>query len=586
MSFAGGAAAGRQAGAPGAPAGARTKPSLRQAFVSLKHRHYRSLWYSQLASFMGMQMQQVARGLLAFQLTGSYTAVGVVMMAWGIPQLVFSLIGGALADRVNKKTILLISQSSTGLLTLLTAVLITTGVISIPILFVLGLFQGTLFAFNMPARQALVAELVPQKDLMNAIAVNNIAMNMTRVVGPALAGAMIAAWDIASAFYAQAAMLLIVVYFLVRLPASTTHLEGRATRGNIAKEIWIGLKYIGSSRTMLMLMLMAFVPTVLGMPYMSLLPGFAVAELGVGDAAFGVMSSVGGVGAIVGGLFVATMTDFPRKPLLQAAFGLGYGASLIGLGLASVAFGYPGALAALLAVGLFSMTYQTLNNTMVMAESKPEFYGRVMSVYMLTFSVFPLMSGPAGILADAISAKTTFMLMGVSIGGFIAATMLLNPRYVFKRVEAVQRPMMGRGPGAPAAAAASASASTEAAAQAPVLATAAAAVAPSSPSSAAGLRQRVAVAGRPRRDYQGRAPERPADYMGTEVASNGRGATPALTPVPFPVGGYGLGAQPRTESRRTYGFDAEPPRRVEAGDASRPAAPDSALDAPEDDAAR
>jgi MFS family permease len=567
MSFAGGAAAGRQAGGPGAPAGARAKPSLRQAFVSLKHRHYRSLWYSQLASFMGMQMQQVARGLLAFQLTGSYTAVGVVMMAWGIPQLVFSLIGGALADRVNKKTILLIS--------LLTAVLITTGVISIPILFVLGLFQGTLFAFNMPARQALVAELVPPKDLMNAIAVNNIAMNMTRVVGPALAGAMIATWDIASAFYAQAAMLLIVMFFLVRLPASTTHLEGRATRGNIAREIWIGLKYIGSSRTMLMLMLMAFVPTVLGMPYMSLLPGFAVAELGVGDAAFGVMSSVGGVGAIVGGLFVATMTDFPRKPLLQALFGLGYGASLVGLGLASVAFGYPGSLVALLAVGLFSMTYQTLNNTMVMAESKPEFYGRVMSVYMLTFSVFPLMSGPAGVLADAISAKTTFMLMGVSIAAFIAATMLLNPRYIFKRVEAVQRPMMGRpgaGPahGAPVAAA---PASTEAAA--PAVAAPALGVSVASASSAATLRQRVAVAGRPRRDYQGRAPERPADYMGAEESSNGRAEQRGLAPVPFPVGGYGLGAPPRAASPRTYGFDAEPPRRVEAGDAVRPAAIDA-----------
>jgi len=405
------------------------------AFVSLKQRDYRYLWFSQLASFTGMQMQQVARGLLAYQLTGSYTAVGVVLMAWGIPQLLFSLVGGAVADRVNKRNLIIGVQAGTGLLALLVAVFISIDVISIPILFVSGLVQGTLFAFNMPARQALLAELVPQNQLMNAIAVNNVAMNATRIVGPAIAGVLIAAWGIEAAYYTQSFMYLFVLLFLFRLPPSRSHLVGASERGNVIQEIGVGLKYIGSSSTLRLLMLMAFVPTLLGMPYMAVLPGFAVDELGLEPGAYGFMFTVTGVGAIVGSLIIAAMTAFPRKAALQVGVGFGFGGSLVLLGLASAGFGYVGALGALVALGFFSTMYQTLNNTMIMGETRPELYGRVMSVYMLTFSLFPLMSGPIGALADQITGKTTFVVLGSGILAFIALTVLVNPKYILRRSE-------------------------------------------------------------------------------------------------------------------------------------------------------
>lgn len=448
MGFEGGAAIRR------GPGGAtrQNKPSLLKAFVALKHRNYRILWFSQVFSFMGMQMQQVARGLLAYQLTGSYTMVGVTMMAWGIPQLVFSLIGGAVADRVNKRNVILVSQTGTGALSLLNAILITTGQISIPWLFGLGLAQGTLFAFNMPARQALVAELVPQNALMNAIALNNVGMNATRIVGPALAGVMIGVWGVESAYYTQAFMLLFVVGLTLLLPPSTGHLAGAKNRGGIFAEIGLGLKFIGSSRTMLLLMLMAFVPTLLGMPYISLLPGFAVAELGLHPSAYGFMFTVTGIGAIVGSIGIAALTEFSRKPLLQAIVGLGFGLSLAALGLGSIFFGYSGALVALLAVGLFSTTYQTLNNTMIMSETRPEYYGRVMSVYMLTFSLFPLMSGPMGVVADLITAKTTFIFLGVGITAFIVLITMMNARYTFKRTVHVEADSAGYPSGSAAAA--------------------------------------------------------------------------------------------------------------------------------------
>ncbi|MFN8638647.1 MAG: MFS transporter [Dehalococcoidia bacterium] len=587
------------AGARG-PGAAVAKPGVMQAFEALKYGTYRTLWVSQLFSFMGMQMQQVARGVLAFELTGSYTAVGVVMMAWGLPQLVFSLVGGAVADRVNKRNVILISQTGTGVLSLLNAVLITTGYISIPWLFALGIVQGTLFAFNMPARQAFVAELVPQKSLLNAIALNNVGMNATRIVGPAAAGLMIKYWGIDIAYYTQAAMLLVVVGLTLMLPNSTAHLTGAAQRKGIFHEIGLGLKFIGSSRTLVLLMVMAFVPTLIGMPYVTLLPGFAAAELGLQPDELGFMFTMTGAGAIVGSIAVAAMTDFSRKPLAQAVMGLGYGLSLAGLGAGALFAGYTGSLVALVLLGLFSTTFQTLNNTMIMSETRPEFYGRVMSVYMLTFSLFPLMSGPAGVVADAITATTTFMGMGAAITAFVLGTMLLSPRYTFSKT------VKGAAAGGPAPVGAGA------APAAPVHAASAAVspsmrgirpVAPVATSSllavAAGDEggvSRAAVARRPaRRDYlAGPSAEEPRarDYMAPsdEAALDASlesapepGEERSAEPIAFPgAGAYGLvtkrapSAPAASSRRRDYGFEpatatlravgaAHP---IEAGDAT------------------
>lgn len=570
MAFEGGAVA---RGAPGAAAG--PKPGYRQAFEALKHRNYRILWIAQAFSFMGMQMQQIARGLLAYQLTGSYAGMGIVLMGWGISQLVFGLFGGAVADRVNKRSIIVVAQAGTGILCLVTATSITFGFISVELLFATGVAQGTLFAFNMPARQALVAELVPPPVLMNAIALNNVVMNATRIIGPAVAGLVIALGDgvggrgIEAAYYLQAAMYLGVLSVLIFLPPSYSHLEGAATRRGIFSEIGAGLSYTVKSRVLLQLMLLAFVSTLVGMPYMTLLPGFAVGELGVEASAFGIMSSVTGIGAIVGSLFIATMSEHPRKPLLQMLFGLGFGAGLIGLGLGSMAFGYVGALVALLAVGLFATSFQTINNTMLMAETKPEYYGRVMSVYMLTFALFPLMSYPLGVLADAITASATFTAMGVLIAGVIAIISVLTPRWTFGRsrppVTAVTPEELRS---------ASPQAVVDGRAAAPVFARGAVGFGASAlvaAGDAAGPPREPSERRRAPRSYMGAGARtgRPLDYMGG-MTSDAPGAHPIarLTSAPREAVSYGLGGRASVvpSSRgRAYGLDAGPPLRAVRG---------------------
>ena len=428
--------------------GARPRAGVRQTFAAFGYRDYRILWLSMVGSFTAMNMQMVARGWLAYELAGTYAAVGIVMMAWGIPQLLFSLVGGAVADRVDKRRLMFVTQALIAFCALLTAVLVSIDVMSIAILFALGVVQGAVFAFNMPARQALLPELVPAGGLMNALALNNAAMNATRIVSPALAGVIIGISGVGAVFYIQAVVGVLVLLVLLKLPRGTSHLARMSERGGLFEDIGVGLRYIWGSVDLRVLMLMAFVPAVLGMPYISLLPGFAQGDLGVGPGLFGLMNTVTGIGALIGSIGIASLTSTRRLPLLQATVGIGFGLALAALGLLSVPFDYVGALFALAMLGLCSMSYMTLNNTMIMSSTKPELYGRVMSVYMMTFSVFPLMAGPLGVLADRITAVATFAFLGAGIVVFIVLTVAVRPRYVFGGVRRAEAPAEQAAPAA------------------------------------------------------------------------------------------------------------------------------------------
>jgi MFS family permease len=411
----------------------QTAPGRRDTFAAFRYRNYRILWASMAVSFVGMTMQMVARGWLAYDLTGAHTAVGIVMLAWGIPQLLLSLPGGAIADRVDKRTVVILSQAAIALTSLGTGVFITMGVINIPILFVMGVAQGAVFAFNLPARQAMLPEMVPRPGLMNAIALNNSAMNASAIVSPAIAGLLMATLGVAVVFYVQAALNLVVVVLLLQLPRSTSHLAGRAARRSVRADIGIGLRFIWSSRTLRLLMLMAFVPAVLGMPYNTLLPGFAREDMGLSEQAYGLLLAAPGVGALAGTVGIAALSGRIRVQPVQAVAGLGFGGSLVALAAASLAFGVPGAVLSLTLLGLSSASYMTLNNTLLMQHSPPEFYGRVMSVFMLTFSMFPLAAWPLGMLADVIGARTTFVLLGTAIATFIVLVTISNLRYTLGR---------------------------------------------------------------------------------------------------------------------------------------------------------
>jgi MFS family permease len=397
--------------------GAGPRPSLRAAFSAFGNRHFRWLWTSTLTSFIGMQMQMVALGILAWDLTGSYTLVGVVQAAFALPMAVLSLPGGAAVDRVEKRRIVAISQGAMGLLALSTAVLAQTDLITVVILFLTGMGQGALFSFNGPARMAMLTETVETRELTAAISLQNLAMNGTRIVAPAVAGVVIAVVSVAGAYYVAAAMFIFTVFAVLRLPPTTSHI-GRA-RLPLPREIGEGLRYVFGNHTLRSLMLSGFALVFFVMPYNVLLPGFAD-SLGR-EAYFGLMVAVAGAGGLLGSLGIATLTDHPRKPLLQLFIGLTTAAALVLLGVLSRPFGIGGALVALAILGATSTSYMTLNQTMLMTESAPEFHGRVMSIFMQTFSAMPLMALPLGLVADVIGPSALFVLQG----GIVAAVLLL-----------------------------------------------------------------------------------------------------------------------------------------------------------------
>jgi MFS family permease len=204
-------------------------------------------------------------------------------------------------------------------------------------------------------------------------------------------------------------------------------------QGNMFVEIGRGLRYVATDPRLRLLFAMLFIVTFFAMPYVMLLAGFNEEDLGKGNFEFGLLQSFMGVGALIGSLGIATLTEYERKPLVQWIAGTCGAIGLILLAIGAGVFGWWGAAVAVVFIGLAFTAYQTLNNTMVMDEARPEFYGRVMSINMLTFSSMPLMALPLGALADRIGAPETFIAQGAIVLGFMAFVALVNAGYTFGR---------------------------------------------------------------------------------------------------------------------------------------------------------
>ena len=396
----------------------------RRTFSSLSIPHYRLLWVSMLFSFTAIQMSFVAQGFLTFDITGTATSLGVVGLGWGIPLLGLSLIGGVAADRLHKRWLMILSQVALAASSLLTAVLIQTDVIAVWHIFLLALIMGIAFAFNVPARQAWIPELVGEDQLMNAVALNSSAFTSTGIVGPALAGILIAVpfVGLAGVYYLMTGAYIIVILLLVRIPGGAP--ASGLKQADPLRELLDGLSYIRRHAVLPTLLLMGFVPIVLGMPYRTFFPVFQEEVYGVGSIGLGAMSAMMALGALVGSLAVASLSGTARRSLIQLVGGIGFGLALILFAAAPVlAFGLP----ALVLVGLTSNGYWALNNTMVLGSTEPAYYGRVMSVYMLSWSINPFVALPESALADQVGVRAMMAGVGVLLVVLLIAIAYLVP---------------------------------------------------------------------------------------------------------------------------------------------------------------
>ncbi|HVC34113.1 MAG TPA: MFS transporter [Chloroflexota bacterium] len=394
-------------------------------FASLAEPSYRDFWLSILGSFSAMQMNIVARGYLAFVLTNSATALGVVSLARAVPMLVLAPYAGNVADRVDKRRLLIVTQVGLMLVALTTSLLVHFGLIQFWHLCVLGFLEGTIFTFNMPTRQSILPRLVPSERLGNAIALNATGRNLTRIVAPSLAGVLIGlpafgisgAFDFVAGAYCAAALLLLRLGLRAE-DAKDAQNTTRARRGSGFSGLGDGFRYILANSNLRLLIILGFVPVLLGTPYQTLLPVFQARVLNVDATGLGIMYGAAGVGGLIGSIVVAAIATHPKKASLQLIFGIMFGVGLLAFSAVHL-FGVD--LVFLAVVGLFGDGYSTLNSTMVMLNTDRAWYGRVMSIYMMNFALMPLATLPLGALSDWISAPIAVggaaILIVVLVGG-------------------------------------------------------------------------------------------------------------------------------------------------------------------------
>lgn len=386
-------------------------------FDALRIKSYRVLWIGTALSFIAFMMSMTAQSIVAFDLTGNNRAVGSVMFGQGVAMLALTPFGGAIADRVSKRFLLLVAQSMIGLTMFAMGVLIAMDMITVFYLAAGAFVTGMMFSFLGPARTAYIGDLVPEARRGNALALTQVAMNATRVFGPFAAGGMLAWEPVGSAgtYFVIAGLFVLVVVTLVQLPPS----RGLARHSSMLDDIALGFRHVRENPRLLQIVLGFIFITVLGFPYMVVLPGFTQDVLGAGKAGFGVMVGVSAVGGLITSLIVAGLADSSKAPLYQLFASLLLGIALI---LTGVAPTYAVALLTMVLVGAGGSAFQTLNNSIALKEAHPEYFGRVMSLMMMAWSFNGLIGLPIGFLADFSGERTVLIVMGAAV---CAATLIL-----------------------------------------------------------------------------------------------------------------------------------------------------------------
>ncbi|HEV2123168.1 MAG TPA: MFS transporter [Chloroflexota bacterium] len=392
---------------------------------ALRHREFRLLWLSLLPGTLGIMMASVAFGYVAYALTGSATMLALTSAGWGVPMIFVSPIAGVVADRYPRRNVLLATQVTLSLSAAIAAALVFSGVVQIWHLVGVALLQGTAFAFNMPARQALMAELVGPRDLGNAIALSNAGLNLNRILGPAFAGVLLSipAIGAGGVFALMAALYVVVSIALLRLPTTTiaARPDARQARSS-GRQLIAGLQYVLSQPQLRRLLLLAFLPVLFGMPYQSLMPATAARVFGVDAAGLGALLSANGVGALLGSLVVAAVSGAEgtavRLRRLQLFSGLLMGIAVVAFGLIGL---FLPALVLVALAGAAASAYTAVNNTLLMHGAEPQYHGRVMSVYMMAFASMPLSALPAAWAADHLGLPITLVASGVICATLVAA---------------------------------------------------------------------------------------------------------------------------------------------------------------------
>ena len=392
-------------------------------FAALHNRDFRKLFVGGLFTFLTMQVAGIARAWLAFELTGSNTGLGGVMLAFGACSIVAIPCGGMISDRFPKRNVLVLAGALQASTPLWLGLAVAADAATYWMLIAASIVQGGVISILAPARLAFISEIVGRESVTNAIFLSMSTVQLARVAGPAAAGALIgvAYFGLAGVFFAAGALGAFSVVLLVGLPpGEPSSRSGRSPLGDIAD----GIRFVRSRPDLVHLLGVSFGVVLVGFPHMAFLPVVAERVHDSGSAGFGFLNAAAAAGAMLGSLALADLERRKLRPF-QVRSAVAFGVSL------AVFAAMPNlyaALAVMAVVGATSSVFQALNNSLVLTSTPVEYHGRVQSLLMLSFSGFAIAALPIGILADAVGIRTTLAVLGVGVLAVMAVARFTEPR--------------------------------------------------------------------------------------------------------------------------------------------------------------
>ena len=377
-----------------------------------------------LASVSGFQMFRAAQAWFVYEITDDPLFLGYALTANAVPAIFFNLVGGVFADRVDKRRLIIVTQSMSASLIFSLAVLTLLGEVEVWHILVIAGLAGAVEAIDTPARQAIYPHLIDRRVMMSAVALNSSIWSGNRIIAPAIAGLIIASTSVETSFFVAGAgfVVMVAVMYGLRVPP----IERGAT-GNPARNLLEGLNYIRTNSLFAFLIGMTFFNSFFGMAYVSLMPVIAKDALSQGPGAYGILLSGSGVGS----LLVTVLFGFAGNPQYKRLLIIGgavlFGLTLVAFGLTSELIGSYGlALALLFVMGVFTSSYMISIQSSLQMMVPDGMRGRVMGFYGMTWSIMPLGAMPASGLAVLIGAPFAIAAGGIAVAAFALGPALIN----------------------------------------------------------------------------------------------------------------------------------------------------------------
>lgn len=396
-------------------------------FSALYYRDFRLFWFGQLISLSGSWMQVVAQGWLVYSLTKSPFYLGMVAAAASLPILLFTLIGGVIADRYSKRNLLLLTQALSIIPALMMGILTSLGMITVWHIALLAAFLGTINALDIPTKQSFLIELVGRGHIVNAIALNSAAFNGARIIGPMIAGISIAYLGISACFFINALSFLAVIVALSRMNIKG---EIKVKSEGVVRDFMKGIGFIRGNREIIRLMILIAVFSLVGLPYITLLPVFAVEVFDKGAKGLGFLVGASGIGALTAALSIAVKGDIKNKTRFMSVAGLCFSSALIVFSISKI---FWISLIVMMFGGWGVVSYLAAANSYIQVSVPDEIRGRVMSVYSLLFlGTVPIGNAIMGVSADLIGTANV-----VTVAGIICffASVIFAKKYLKKNTD-------------------------------------------------------------------------------------------------------------------------------------------------------